>query len=349
MANDERRYYMDILRIMAIYVVIFAHSVGFTLYTDLNPDRFTYWIYMFCSQPAAGAVPMFLMISGALLLKKNEPYTYILRHRVLRMVVVLLLFSFVWFFYLLWKGEKRELIDLFLSIYTDPWCIPYWYLYLYIGYLLILPVLRAVAQNIDKKTMRILLFWGFCMIVVLPVTETFGFPHLNDHIRPTLLAGITFFYPLLGYYLDQMLILEDITKRKWIAIWIANLLIFALSMFLTYKSGIYGGQKGDMISYVAPLNNIALYLTMKKCMKASNIPDKCKKIIMTFGESVFGIYLVHSIVDGRIRQHIDIVGILQALHVNQMIAVLVYCFIVFMVSAILVLLLKKSTFFSRIL
>ena len=73
--KSKRKTYIDFLRIVAIYMVLFNHSGknGMMLFTISRQSPF-YPFYLFNSIFIKIAVPLFLMISGTLLLGKNESY-----------------------------------------------------------------------------------------------------------------------------------------------------------------------------------------------------------------------------------------------------------------------------------
>jgi surface polysaccharide O-acyltransferase-like enzyme len=73
--KKERKVYLDLIRILAAFCVIFNHTNdnGFFLFAAREWGSFTFWGYMFFSVFCKAAVPLFLMISGALMLSREEP------------------------------------------------------------------------------------------------------------------------------------------------------------------------------------------------------------------------------------------------------------------------------------
>ncbi len=347
--RKERLYYLDVLRIVAMYGVIFIHSAGMSLFSTLDPGDGHYFIYMFITELAQGAVPLFLMISGALLLGKNESYQTIFRDRISRMLLALIAFSFMWFVYLNLTGEQHTIGEFFIRLITDEWCVQYWYIYLYIGYLLILPLLQTLAQNLEKKTFGIFLVIAFICIEILPFLTELGMPSVNGNLVPATVTCMVFFYPLLGYYLDKVLDLKDNKGLQMLVMGAFTVIMIASSMWLTYRRGIYSGLNEAATCHCTPLINAWIFLGIKKLTEKRNVSPKTKKILIHVSQSVFGIYLLHGLVDIRIRQHIDIVGILQGLHFNHMIAILAYCWVVFGVTGIISYVLRKMPLLKKIL
>lgn len=90
-AAGRRLAYIDALRIIAILLVVFNHLPGYTLYmSNTGPKA---WLYMFLTMVTRINVPLFLMVSGALLLGKRESISRVLRHRAARIVGCIGLFG----------------------------------------------------------------------------------------------------------------------------------------------------------------------------------------------------------------------------------------------------------------
>lgn len=91
---QQRKTYIDALRIVAILGVLYNHTNrrGYCLYA-FSEARICQDFYIGIATLAATAVPIFFMISGALLLPKKESLKELFQKRILRMVLVLLVFS----------------------------------------------------------------------------------------------------------------------------------------------------------------------------------------------------------------------------------------------------------------
>ena len=92
--------HLEIMRIVAIFFVIFNHTAknGFWLFSLYPPDSFQYWTYLFLSVFCKFSVPLFFAISGALLLGNDqESIRTVWAKRILKILVVLVAFSFLYF------------------------------------------------------------------------------------------------------------------------------------------------------------------------------------------------------------------------------------------------------------
>lgn len=68
---------LEIMRIFAIFFVIFNHTGGDGYYLFLQQEKggLLFWIYLFLSVFCKFSVPLFLAVSGALMLNREEKIT----------------------------------------------------------------------------------------------------------------------------------------------------------------------------------------------------------------------------------------------------------------------------------
>ena len=90
----ERKYHIDIIKIFAIFMVIYNHTgdFGFLAYQQGGPVL-VQMIQMIPSIVCKTAVPLFYMCTGALLLGKEERIKALWKNRVLKYAFVLVGFK----------------------------------------------------------------------------------------------------------------------------------------------------------------------------------------------------------------------------------------------------------------
>ncbi len=88
-AEKKKLVHLEAFRILAIYLVMFNHTDknGFFFFTVAQASPF-YGLYLFISIACKFAVPLFYMVSGALLLKKEESIGVVYKKRFLRMLII---------------------------------------------------------------------------------------------------------------------------------------------------------------------------------------------------------------------------------------------------------------------
>ena len=89
----KRKFHIDLLKVIAIYLVLLNHTgdLGFSYFRQVtNPVG--YWLSLFLTVFIKVAVPLFFMVSGALLLPKEETIADVIKKRFLKYLLVLVVF-----------------------------------------------------------------------------------------------------------------------------------------------------------------------------------------------------------------------------------------------------------------
>lgn len=284
--------YLEMLRLIAIFGVIFCHtkSAGIHHYVETtNPVN--YWFGIFCATVVQCCIPLFFMITGAVLLNREESILYVYRHRVLKMVIVTILVSILQYLWI-YRGhfDSMELTGYLRLLYEGGTSAPIWFLYAYISLLMVLPFLQRLAKAIPKKSWFIYLFWGWIFLndVLAVVEYCFDFgasPMEFPILRISVLCAMA------GYFVEYRS--DDIFYKKkniFVLCGISTLLT-AVSMYVNYKSL-------DTFSYVAygqlfaSVYALVIFVVVRYLCYRRNVPQKLEKLICFAGAGVFGTYLV---------------------------------------------------------
>lgn len=307
---QQRKTYIDALRIVAIFGVLYNHTNrrGYYLYA-FSDARICQDFYIGIATLAATAVPIFFMISGALLLPKKESLKELFQKRILKMVLVLLVFSGIQYVLLLLEEcvtfSRKAVVQAVLQDGVIP---SYWFLYAYIAYLLLLPILRKVAEVMSKQDYfylfaLLLLVEGFLPMVlnlagIGGTNYFFSIPFLNPII----------IYPLLGYYLEQYMKESYYNKKTNIIVGLcmAVVVLFFIAMtqwrglpyeeFTTYDKGLY------TCSFTMLLD-VGIYYFVKYFDLRKQHSMKYDQMLHSMGECAFGIYLIEQ----PIREHLSFI------------------------------------------
>lgn len=133
--SKEKNVYLEVCRIIAVFCIMYQHTGG------RGADAWVYtesvWVYVTSLTGtiiSSIGVPLFWMVSGALLLPKRESWRNVYGKRIPRFAGVLIIFSVAGSFYLCtveeWDGHVGEF---FWRFYTQEIFLPYWFLYEYLG------------------------------------------------------------------------------------------------------------------------------------------------------------------------------------------------------------------------
>ncbi|MBE5898470.1 MAG: acyltransferase [Lachnospiraceae bacterium] len=348
----ERKLYLDLLRIIAIIFVIYNHTSekGYYLYAFDCSMPFKI-IYMSTGALIAVAVPIFFMISGSLLIPKEESLKDLYLKRVLRMVIVLAVFSVIQYaFNVIVNKEELSIQFFFKNILTDNIIPAYWYLYAYIAYLICLPFLRKLAKNMSNAEFKYL-FILFVIIegvfsLVLYVLYQGGY---NSFFVIPFFNRIVI-YPLLGYYMEHRVEESRYNVKgmlKWILLMIIVIaLIVAMSIYrnLPYEEfTIY--DKGLFTTGFTIILDVGVFYIAKMIFKQRKANKGVSFILTALGSTVFGVYLTENI----IRNYTVGVYDYLASVVGRFIAAWIWCTLVFLIGAVIIYIIKLIPGVKKIL
>ena len=157
----EKIKYIECLRSLATFAVVFIH-ICMTLpanYSKVELGLFNYSFFECGYMLACWAVPIFIMITGALLLDPQRTITLSkIKKYVKRMAVILIIFGGVYALMELVFNEKKFVLSMiskaiFNVVEEKSWG-HLWYIYTLIGLYIVTIPLSAVLKNVEKKTSR---------------------------------------------------------------------------------------------------------------------------------------------------------------------------------------------------
>lgn len=293
-------YTIDVIRFVAIFMVILLHSSGFP-YRFLNPSITGVDVVNWLSTTVYAAigllgVPLFVMLTGVLLLdpnRENESLKVFYKKRLNRIGLPFIFWSvvyFAWSFSVL--GQPLTLMNIVQGLANGAYT-HLWYLYLLMGLYALTPVLRVLMKHLDRKLHMYLLILWFAGTTITPAIHTF-LPQLNYYPYPFILIDWIGYY-LLGLYLLQ----TSMPKTKAFLIMLGGLLGTVASSWLL--TGTLGEQYTAFFhSYVSPtiiLASAGLFLALISLNFNSlgNHKILCG-IIHWVSQNTLPIYLIHMII-----------------------------------------------------
>ena len=202
---------MDLLRILACFMVVVIHTASMQFSVPVN--SFSWAVFNFCDVAMRSSVPLFLMISGMMIMSREECHVKkLLFKSIPRLLVIFFLWSTL---YAIDAIGPRFLIRNFnLKMFLQEiWNIAenathLWYLPMCIGVYLVAPVLHAIR---DKKKILMYIIAMFFVFAVISSTlaafpETVFVAKVLAKFDNTFAnyAGYFLMGYLLYYYKDQI-------------------------------------------------------------------------------------------------------------------------------------------------
>lgn len=195
----EKKISLETLRIIAMCFVIYNHTGenGYELFRYAQND-FIWYLSLVVGTICKAGVPLFFMISGALLLGKEETVAEIFKKRIVRYILTIVIFSFIYYVRLYLRNPEYGFsISFFVKfIYSTPFIDPYWFLYAYLGFLIMLPFLRAAVKNLELSGYILILISVLILDYIVVAEKIMGFAHINLSLG---WGTQTILYPVLGY------------------------------------------------------------------------------------------------------------------------------------------------------
>ena len=289
-----RIYYMDYLRTIAIIGVLSIHAAAPYASMYQKVDFWSWESGIIYNSLSRWCVPVFFMISGALLLgRKEESLKDFLTKRANKILIPFLFWSVIYYLWRIYVNYQSaasftEFKELFLTanIYYH-----LWYFYALIAIYLLVPMFnvfcRHASQQIVGYTVALyLLFFGVFRYYEFLVPNK-----LVDYFPFTEFIGMI----LLGFYFGRY----DQSKRMRIIIYIAGI-IGAVATILrtnafTFEQGTFSSYAFGYATPNVLAMSIALFVFFKYFIakRQENEQFAPSRLLMQISSTSFGIYLVH--------------------------------------------------------
>lgn len=320
---QSRKTSFDFLRIVAAIMVVMLH-VAASKWHAMLPDR-TEWMAMnFYDCLVRSAVPVFFMLSGAFMLKKDISCKTLYLKKILPLMLIYLAWSFLYAidgigFANIHTVDIEYIVTATINSHFHLWFIP-----VLIGIYMLQPILRAVVDYKDGTYVKYLLV----VFVLLGIVRSTLLLFVTDTNAIALLTRITVEltsyagYVVLGYYLANM-------HKKQYKPWML-LLGFILVVFVTasicqmdaLQKGRPDGLLYGEFTIATFLEAVCLFLFFKnlKC----NYSFRTKKVIYQIASWTFGIYLLHPF----LMYQLELKFALDILSYNTMLAIPINTFLI---------------------
>lgn len=290
--SNQRIVYLDLLRVIATFIVIFRHVCSIEFYhSPLSLDWCIASIYNFLVPKAA---PIFVMISGALLLNPYKEVTYrdILKKRIPRLLLVYVFWALLYVLYgfALRGFNEFTLWRLFRRAMVIP-CVHLWFLPMLMGVYLLTPMLRKIAKD-NKLLHYVLIIWiVYVFVSFFQFVEAFQLVrHFYSLFNMNIIVGFSGYF-LLGYFLSR----QDFSKRQRIWFYLLGIAGASVIIFATFHIAVSTGEANERYFTNLSIQVVAMATALFVLVK--ELAPKCGTQTLKFVDFVrkdlFGIYLTH--------------------------------------------------------
>ena len=291
----SRYLWADWIRGIGILLVILGHVSGIVVQRFQNFNLNDWMAGNVYNVIARSCVPLLFMVSGALLLPRQESLRDFYRKRFQKVIFPFLFWSVL---YILSKESFADYTfvnavkAIVKIILTRPAEYHLWFMYELLAIYLFTPVLRVFVNNANEEQLWYLMAIWFLFGPVQRFLEfQFQFELIVDLGYLTGYVG----YFLLGYLLTRI----RITKTM---LWAAAAVYVGLGVYTGYVTYIYtdfAGKLVDYFQYLLGLNIVLLAASLYILLKAwgdrlfSAPHPWLEKVAVNLTSASFGMYLVH--------------------------------------------------------
>lgn len=319
--------WVDLLRVLACFLVVFSHCCdGFV--GQFDADRQSFLTGVFAGSFVRPCVPLFVMMTGVLLLPVKKEYTLgsFYRKRIGRILVPLVCWSLVLptlaFLYFNYVSPDTRNPLLAVDSYTvHTWLqrlytfifnfnfdtVPLWYLYMLVGLYLLMPILNSWLVQASRKDIKtVLMLWGVSLFLPYIKMAAPLLGYQGNYGNMELLGGCdwntygTFYYfsgfigyLILAYYLKQYP-LSWSWKKTWlitVPMFIVGYLITSVGYVITQKYFPGNYAYLEIVWYFAGINVFMMTFPVFVIIQKTKVPS-LPRLSRMAGMS-FGIYLCH--------------------------------------------------------
>ena len=341
--NQDRVVFLELLRIFAAFFVIVNHTNS-QIFQACGPSVLWYVsVAWFCLSRTA--VPVFVMITGYLMLHRQYTYRKVVQSA-LRILGCLLVFSGVYYGVDCISGDitRPGPGDFLERLLTGDVNYALWYLYMYLGLLIMLPFLQKIAAGMGKRDYHVFFGISGLIVSVWPMVT---------HLISGLTVSEDFALPLFGGYI--CLLLAGAYMRKYVrpgrkgrptALAVIALMCAAGVVLTRFEYIRTGGQEYLFFADRLLLPTVAASIGLFCFAATLNPGEMLSKWIAQLGGLTFGIYLVSDLaIDGLL----PVWNLLRTSGMHVMVGMVVYEILIFVISGLLAFVLKRIPLVGKLL
>lgn len=278
-----------IARAVACFMVVVLHTAG----AGFSAFGRGWWASNIYDSLVRSCVPLFLMISGALLIPRQQPYGDYVRRRVLRILPPIVFWSFVYAWY--WHLFDAGILDVLKKLFQAKIVDILWYLYLLVGLYLFLPFLARMYHGLDDRMKRTFIsLWLVCSCIPT-VQAVLG---IDTYLVGT--YGLGPFVGLFGYMFAGAYIFELAGRPDYKPRPMASIAVFlaacAFTAVATYWFSVKVNRPHELFyAYVAP-GVLVSALAAFKFFAGMATSDWWERVTKPVSDGSLGIYCLHLLV-----------------------------------------------------
>lgn len=334
--EQSRIIWMDYLRVFATLSVVILHmSCQKWDVVDIKSSEWN--IFVFYDSMTRWTVPVFVMISGALLLPKDIPVKKLFSKYISRLAVSFFVWSALYsaayqFAKMIFESSTLSLKTIVLESISG--LLHLWFIPMMIGLYMCIPIIRQLIKSESSTVYYLSLSFVFVILVpqIIKIANDFfggptaellnAFKNLVSNMNMSFVLGYAFYF-VLGYILWK----TDISKKQRTVTYILGIIGFLATYILTLLASQKSGMVNDYFNNFSInvfLESISVFIWFKYNVRGIARMDT---VIGTLSRCSFGVYLIHVFV----RDALSVIGI-NALTFSPIFSIPLLSIIIFVIS-----------------
>lgn len=309
----ERKINIEFMRIMAIFFTVVIHVSNIFIRSYGKISNMSFLVADFFNAVARVCVPIFFMISGALLIKGEYVKDKYLK-RIKKFIIILVVWSIIYYVVGVVRGGDNNIIkgivySFFNTEYTSKHL---WFMYAIIGLYIALPFVQRMCKDMtrEEENLFLILFLLICGLsgIYVPLATAIT-RHNLEVIYPVPLINSAYY---LGYFICGHILYERLknvrNNKKYNLYCILTYIVTVLLMtIITY---VLSTKANRLVTTAFWYRGILIILESFSLFILIIInEDKFKSLFINKIASLsFGIYLIHAIFLFIIKDNYDIVS-----------------------------------------
>ena len=284
--------WVDITRIFASLLVVVIHVSSPLLSRFGTISISDWWAGNIYDSIARIAVPLFLMVSGALLLGKEESIGDYLKKRVTKVLIPLLAWTVIYLLFSAWYDGSGITLKKVLKLWYQPAYYHLWFMYTIVGLYMIVPIIRAFVVNSSRTLLLYYLaVWAFSASILPQLTNPLQITWLPDLRLASGFAG----YLVLGYFLSTFQPSQKLILSGSVAFVIGIAATIFLTSTATFSKGEFVGTYFEYLNPAVVLSSTGAFCLLVTLGAGVAAKFDHPNTLTTLGTASFGVYLFHII------------------------------------------------------
>lgn len=345
--ESKRIGYLDIVRTCAIALIVLCHAVeliyqlDITIWQSLSTQSRIFKTVAFTMGRLG--VPLFLFITGALILNKNINNDDDCKKFYIKNLVPLILTTEIWIviydvFLSIYNKQQLDFVRLLKNMcFLEPVIMQsIWYMPMIIGLYIAMPFVNKIIKGFSTKVLKIPMLLAFISFFILPTVNILleGFNidiNFANVMDMSFLGGVYGFYVIVGYFIHN----KKLKNIKIIYLVITAIISFGLTVLMQIilwnRSVIYEVWYQSAFLFISSVCLFELFTRLN----TEKINKKIMNIFTYISKISLAIYFLHIIVE------IMLTNTVKKINVSNPLKVIILYALSMIIIMVLIFILKK--------